>query len=242
MAADACKAFCKFCKCDIKAKYQDLKQHTKSKKHFKARPFTTRALDSFMTVKSFKTAELEASISTFLGCHSAISDCDHLVDICKRNLPTNKTVSEMKMHQTKCTRIIRNTLCEPFKTDLRQDIGDGRFSILIDESTDITVHKLLDISIIYYSMSKKKIVLTYLELTACDAEHIVIAFNNVLSSHKLSLKNLAAIRTDNASVMIGINKGVHAQLRAEIPSLILIKCVCHSIQLAVSQASADSLH
>ena len=150
----------------------------------------------------------------------------------------------MKMHRTKCTHIIRNTLCEHFRTDLRQDIGDGRFSILIDESTDITVHKLLGISIIYYSMSKKKIVSTYLELTeltACDAEHIVIAIKNVLNSNKLSLKNLAAIGTDNASVMTGINKGVHAQLRAEIPSLILVKYVCHSIQLAVSQASADSL-
>ena len=82
---------------------------------------------------------------------------------------------------------------------------------------------------------------TYLKLTPYDAEHIVIAIKNVLSSYKLSLKNLAAIGTDNASVMIGINKGVHAQLRSEIPSLILIKCVCHSIQLAVSQASVDSL-
>ena len=108
-----------------------------------------------MTVKNSETAELGASISTFLCCHSAISNCDHLVDLCQRNLPTNKTVSEMKMHRTKCTRIIRNTLCEHFKTDLRQDIGDDRFSILIDESTDITVHKLLGLCIIYYSMSKK---------------------------------------------------------------------------------------
>ena len=157
VAADASKAFCKFCKCDIKAKYQDLKQHSKSKKNLKACPFTTRTLDLFMTLKNSEIAELEASISTFLCCHSAISNCDHLVELCKRNLPTKKTVSEMKMHRTKCTHIIRNTLCEHFRTDLRQDIGDGRFSILIDESTDVTVHKLLGISIIYYSMSKKRL-------------------------------------------------------------------------------------
>lgn len=244
VAADVSKAFCKFCKCDIKAKYQDLKQHAKSKKHLKACPFTERTLDSFITVKNSETAELEASISTFLCCHSAISNCDHLVDLCKRNLTANKTVSEMRMHRTKCTHIIRNSLYEHFKADLRQDIGDGRFSILIDESTDITVHKLLGISIIYYSMSKNKVVSTFLELTEltnCDAEHIAIAIKNVLISLKLSLKNLLAIGTDNASVMIGINKGVHAQLKVEIPSLILIKCVCHSIQLAVSQSSADSL-
>ncbi len=40
--------------------------------------------------------------------------------------------------------------------------------------------------------------------------------------------------TDNASVMVGINKGVYKQLKEEVPSLVHIRCVCHSVQLAVS--------
>ena len=31
VVGDDTKAFCKFCKCDIKAKYQDLKQHSRLK-------------------------------------------------------------------------------------------------------------------------------------------------------------------------------------------------------------------
>lgn len=244
VAADTSKAYCKFCKCDIKAKYQDLKQHIQSKKYMNACPFKNRNLDSFVSRSDSETSKLEASISLFLCCHSAISNCDHLVDMCKNNISHNKAVSDMKMHRTKCTNIIKNTLCRYFQTDLQEDIGENNFSILIDESNDITVHKLLGMSIIYYSNSERKVVSTYLgliELESCNAEHIVSGIKIVLNSNKLKLMNLVAIGTDNANVMVGINNGVYAKLKAEIPSLILIRCVCHSIQLAVSQASAECL-
>ena len=39
VVGDGTKAFYKFCKCDIKAKYQDLKQHRQTKKHLSACPF-----------------------------------------------------------------------------------------------------------------------------------------------------------------------------------------------------------
>ena len=53
----------------------------------------------------------------------------------------------MKMHRTKCTDVIKNTLCSRFEADLLNDIGKNKFSLLIDESNDISVLKLLGISI-----------------------------------------------------------------------------------------------
>lgn len=41
--------------------------------------------------------------------------------------------------------------------------------------------------------------------------------------------------------MLGVNNGVFRKLQDEIPHLILTRCVCHSIQLAVSHAVADTL-
>ena len=58
---------------------------------------------------------------------------------------------------------------------------------------------------------------------------------------KLNLRNLLAIGTDNVSVMVGVNNGVCAKLKVELPHLILIKCLCYSLQLAVSQASRETL-
>ncbi|XP_045123965.1 uncharacterized protein LOC123511927 [Portunus trituberculatus] len=52
---------------------------------------------------------------------------------------------------------------------------------------------------------------------------------------------MIGIGTDNASVMVGINNGVYKQLKEEVPSLVHIRCICHSVQLAVSHASSVTL-
>ena len=110
------------------------------------------------------------------------------------------------------------------------DIGKNEFSLRIDESNDISVLKLLGISIICYSDIHKKVMSTYLglvEIEERDVENIVLAIKNLLRTKNPKLTNLIAIGTDNASVMTGINNGVYAKLKNEIPSLILIRCICH---------------
>ena len=86
------------------------------------------------------------------------------------------------MHRTKCTNVIKNTLYSRFEADLLNDIDKNKFSLLIDESNDISVLKLLGISIIYYSDIHKKVVSTYLalvEIEECDAENIVLTIKPI---------------------------------------------------------------
>ena len=174
VVGDDSKGFCKFCKCNIKAKYQDLKHHKKTKKHISACPFKNRTLDLFVKLGWNKTSPLEGNIALFLCCHSAISNCDHLVDMFKNKVCDSKIliITNMKMHRTKCRNIIKTTLCSHFEADFRKDIGKSNFSLLIDESNNISVLNLLGISIIHYSNMHKKVVSTYLELAKieeCDA-------------------------------------------------------------------------
>ena len=75
----------------------------------------------------------------------------------------------------------------------------------------------------------------------CDASSIVAALLKLLVTKNLDINNCIAIGTDNASVMVGSNNGVYSKLKQENPSLILLRCVCLSIQLAMSYASAECL-
>lgn len=54
---------------------------------------------------------------------------------------------------------------------------------------------------------------------------------------------MIGIGTDNATVMTGTNNGVHALLKNETgnDNLVLVRCVCHSLQLALSHASEETL-
>lgn len=241
---DSSKAYCCICKAGLTAKYSDLISHSKTKKHVNASGTPVTCISKFIVQKYDGTSRLEGNVALYLACHAAIVNCDHLTDMLKSTVDDSKVTSKLKMHRTKCSEIIKNVLGPHFENDLVEDIGDGKYSLLLDESNDISVHKMLGIVVIHFSINAKKVVSTFLnlvELEACDAESIVNALKGELKNKKLDLHNLLAIGTDNASVMIGVNNGVYQKLKKEVPSLILFRCVCHSLQLAVSHASSECL-
>jgi len=169
---------------------------------------------------------------------------NHLGELCKNIFQGCDSANELKLHRSKCTNIIINVLAPHFNYDLLNSIGSGHYSILIDESTDISVIKFLGITILYFSKETGEVVSTYLalvEITTCDAVSITNAILNTLKIKGLSINKLIGIGTDNASVMVGINNGVHQKLKEHNPSLILVPCVCHSLQLAVSAAANVAL-
>ena len=79
------------------------------------------------------------------------------------------------------------------------------------------------------------------ELEEGNALAITNGLKCLQCQYGLSLQKLRGVGTDNAGVMVGINKGVYQILKKEVPHLILIPCVCHSVQLAVSSAAAETL-
>lgn len=246
MHGNGTKAHCKFCKCDLTAKYVDLVNHSKTNKHIQAaEPFSSlRQKKLNFTEQSHSSSAAEGSIAHFLCVHSAIASCDHLSEMCKHYFKDSEGARNIRMHRTKCSEMIKNVLGSHFNSELLRDIWNRKYSLLLDESNDISVNKLLGIGIIYFSNEHGRTLssfLTLAKLETCDADGIVNSLKNVLSEKNLNIQNLMAIGTDDASVMVGVNNGVYAKLKAEIPSLILIRYVCHSLQLAVSHAMTDTL-
>ena len=81
----------------------------------------------------------------FICCHSSFNSCDHLVNLCKNFISDSKIANKVKMHHNKCGNIVKNVINPCFNEDLISDLGQGKFSLLLDESNDITVNKLLGI-------------------------------------------------------------------------------------------------
>ncbi|XP_067213025.1 zinc finger protein 862-like [Linepithema humile] len=186
-----------------------------------------------------KEQRKEAQLSLYVAVHTSIASVDHHLSDLHKDTPFN-----ISLHRTKCTNIINNVIGLYFYEALVKDIGDGYYSLLIDESTDITVNKMLGIAIRYYSVERKKIVSTFLRLIHIEdgtARSIVNAIKKLLIDAKLQLIKMQGIGTDNASTMVGVNSGVYAQLKKDVPHLILIRCVCHSLQLAISKATENTL-
>ncbi|XP_040582609.1 uncharacterized protein [Lepeophtheirus salmonis] len=155
------------------------------------------------------SARVEAQLYLFIVKHCTIRSCDHLVDVIKKCF-SDKTAIDIAIHRTKCTAVLKNVLMPHFIDKLRKDIGNRKYSILLDESTDISFVKYLGLAIHYFGKNSKKLVSTFLHLAAlqeCDANGIVQILKLSLDTYGLDLKNMGGAKTDNASVMVGINNG-----------------------------------
>lgn len=102
------------------------------------------------------------------------------------------------------------------------------------------------LGIVNFSCTQNKVVSAFLALEplrSADARGIVEALVNCLQAHSIQIKNLIGIGVDNASVMTGVNNGVFNILKSEygLTNLILVRCICYSLQLAVSHESEKTL-
>lgn len=83
--------------------------------------------------------------------------------------------------------------------------------------------------------------LSLVHIEAGDAMSISDSLKQELKKKDLNILNMIGIGTDNANVRTGSKNSVHTELKKSVPTLKLIKCVCHSIQLAVNQACKKSM-
>lgn len=244
------KAFCSFCHSEMYAKLNDLKKHLETKKHKKQCELISHNKQlafSPAVPKICKHSErTECVLALYIAEHSSIRHIDHLTEACKKCFKDSKSTSDMKLHRTKCTQIINDTLAPHFKQELRSDIGDQKYSLLLDESTDVSVTKYLGIVVRYFSLKQNRVVSAFLalqSLESSDAVGIVAALVKCLQNQDLNLNNLIGLGTDNAAVMTGSRHSVYMILKTQynLSHLILIPCVCHSLQLAVTRASENTL-
>lgn len=141
--SDDTKAYCSYCKSSITAKLYDLRTHAATKKHLSRVNSFNQTNKIKFNPTSRKTAEQEASLCLFVAEHTAIGTVDHLAKLCINKICNTRSEDVIKIQRTKCTNIIKNVLAYHFKEDLRNDIGDSKYSLLLDESTDISITKLL---------------------------------------------------------------------------------------------------
>ena len=203
---------CKFCQCVLVPKLCDLKAHGKTKKHkTNADSSNTKQLTiPFQPLRKSSESQIaEGRMALFIGEHTSVSTCDHLNDLCKACFTDSKIASMTKIKRSKCSAILKNVLYPHFMSELKNSVGDNAFSLLIDESTDISINKYLGIALIYHDEMRGQIVSTFLSLTEleeCNASGIVAALKKTLHDFGLNIKNLKGLGTDNASVMVGVNK------------------------------------
>ena len=108
------------------------------------------------------------------------------------------------------------------------------YSILIDESTDVSVEKHLAIYVRYIGPNYKPVerLLQLTKRSGGDAATIHTALAQTLQARGLELSRGVGFASDGASVMTGDKKGVAVRLGLGNPFMVGIHCIAHRAALA----------
>lgn len=238
--------FCRYCSNDYVCGKAEILKHMNTKKHekFMKDSKTCQRIDTLTSSSPAfqdqkRAKENEIRIASFLIEHNiSFNTADHLVFLIK-HLHTDKNSMNMtSCGRTKATKIITNVTGSYGKETILSILRTTKFSLIIDESTDIGTIKNLAVIARYYT--KGKVCDTFLELMEISqgtAENIYNSIVSFFNENHIDYKsNMIGLAADGASVMMGRHHSVSVLFKNDIPHLFVLKCVCHSFALCASNA------
>ncbi len=244
VAKDPHKAFCKLCSKELSAGLSELKKHQNSKKHQEndsaistSRCITEMVVSDTITQK-VKMAEIKMA-AFVVEHHLPFQAMDHLSDLVTSIFPDSETAQLFHSKHTKTRAIVKHVLADDFRETLLNTLRKTLFSIIIDETTDVSSKKLLALVVRYFCNKENRVksqFLKLLQVTDSDATTLVACLVSYFSNQDIPLTNIVGYASDTTNVMFGQNHSVVTLLKEKIPYLYTMKCLCHSAHLCASHA------
>lgn len=182
---------------------------------------------------------IELRIAALVAKHNIpFKVVDHLEGLIKEIAKYPDAAKNISIKRSKCTAIIKNVLGNYAQSILIKQLQSRHFSLLIDESTDITGTKHL--AIVCRFVESGIVHDKFLELlpipdaTALKIYEVIVKF---FTTHSIDYKkNLIGFGADGANTMMGERNSVQTLLKGDVPHLVVVRCVCHSLALCANHA------
>uniref|UniRef100_A0A0P4WKD0 DUF4371 domain-containing protein n=1 Tax=Scylla olivacea TaxID=85551 RepID=A0A0P4WKD0_SCYOL len=180
------KAFCTACDSELSGSITLLERHslTENEKHKKnmiasnqrkkVTIFFQPSVSASFEKKQVVASELK--MCAFIAEHNLpVSVMDHLPGFIVNVCQDSKIASAVKCGGTKASAILGNVMGDAFLSDLVVRLKDTKFSLIIDESTDLSTQKHLVLIARFYDLEVQKTCdhfLSLLQVTDCTAQGI----------------------------------------------------------------------
>ncbi len=149
--------------------------------------------------------------SVAIARHAAVRATDHLGEIICESSRKTDFFNDMKHHRTKCTSILTNVVHPCLHDSVIRDIQQTPFSLIIDESTDVSIVKHLCMCVRYFKEDLPSVVtkfLTLLPVTSCTASSLFSNIKSYFDAYNAPLSNIIGLGTDGASNLCGVHNSV----------------------------------
>lgn len=120
------------------------------------------------------------------------------------------------------------------KSIISEILSAGIFSILIDETQDLSRHEQVSVFIRYVNnLEPKEVFLGFYRTNSTDGESLVDLIKEVLKLNGLKLEDIRGQCYDGAASMRGAYNGVQARIRKENSLAVYLHCYAHILNLCL---------
>ncbi|XP_074027797.1 zinc finger protein 862-like [Leptinotarsa decemlineata] len=164
---------------------------------------------------------------------------DHLPKLIASTCPDSSIAKQLEIGRTKATNLTKNQLVEEALTELKEHLNINKlYSLIIDETTDISTKKSMAVIIRFHdNVSIKDRFLGLIEVENGTAKGLFETVLKLLKDNNITIENMTGLGADNCSVMMGHKVGVQTKFREINPKIIVMGCICHSLHLCASAAA-----
>ncbi|XP_056699421.1 uncharacterized protein [Spinacia oleracea] len=157
-------------------------------------------------------------------------------DVVMGNAPQNAKYTSPAIQKE-----ILQVFADKVQKTIREEIGDSKFCIIVDESRDISKREQMAIVIRFVDRNgfllERFFELVHVKDTTSKTLKEEISI--VLSNHELSIQNLRGQGYDGASNMRGEWNGLQALFMRDCPYAYYVHCLAHQLQLALIAAARE---
>ncbi|KAK9877177.1 hypothetical protein WA026_016925 [Henosepilachna vigintioctopunctata] len=242
-------AYCKVCNCKVVNHKPALVKHMNTMKHVlnlesisQTTPFQQILKSNPEDPELKKKTELK--ISAFLAQHNlSFSLMDDLILFLKDTFTDSNTIKSINLGRTKTTNAIKTVLTPIFSQELVDKLKETPFSIIMDETTDISVKKQCALTVIYYDEVDcvRTHFLDIYEVNSGKPEDLCNSLLTWLQDRKIPLTKFVGFASDTTNTMVDEHHSVFSHLKLKVPHIECIKCSCHIIHLVTSKACLNHI-
>ncbi|XP_067645108.1 zinc finger MYM-type protein 6-like [Eurosta solidaginis] len=211
------KSYCNICEKFLMNHFSYLTKHSKKQSHIQLE----KQKKNQLKIDSYKGGEqvnlcrqvgnAEQILAMFTVKHNLpFLLMDSLPNLLRECCPDSSTAKALKCGRTKTTQIVEQ-LGSKAINHIRCTMRCSKFSLIVDETTDISTRKCLVLLVRYFDRISRTIndrFLTLIELVQADAESIYQSIKSFLDDNNIPLENLIGLATDGASKMAGELNGL----------------------------------
>jgi hypothetical protein len=105
-------------------------------------------------------------------------------------------LENLRLHRTKCSMLIKNVIAPALLKEIVNSIGNSGYSLIVDESTDVSVIKYMAICAKYFDKGSARILTHFLgivQIERATADDLFDVWKNYLQEINLPIKHMIAI-------------------------------------------------